>query len=49
MFGYQDRAFYCEDVSLSDIATAVGTPTYVYSRAAIVASCLLYTSDAADE
>ncbi len=45
MFGYQDRAFYCEDVSLSDIATAVGTPTYVYSRAAIVARARAYLTN----
>ena len=35
MFSYQDRSLYCEDVLLDEIATAVGTPTYVYSRQAI--------------
>ena len=35
MFTYQNRTLYCEGVSLDEVATAVGTPTYVYSQAAI--------------
>ncbi len=34
-FEYRDRAFYCEDVSLDDIAERYGTPCYVYSARAI--------------
>lgn len=30
---------YCEETSLAQIAEAVGTPAYVYSRAAIAESC----------
>lgn len=34
-FGYRGGALCCEDVSLADIARAVGTPTYVYSTATL--------------
>lgn len=34
-FEYRKGALYCEDVPLSKIAAAVGTPTYVYSRATL--------------
>ena len=32
MFEYKSGAMHCEGVALSDIAEAVGTPVYVYSR-----------------
>ena len=32
-FHYRDGALWCEDVPLSRIADAVGTPVYVYSAA----------------
>lgn len=31
-FSYQDNTLFAEDVSLAQIATEYGTPTYVYSR-----------------
>ena len=31
-FVYRDGALYCEDLRVSDIATKVGTPFYLYSR-----------------
>ncbi len=34
-FLYRDGMLYAEDVPLDQIASAVGTPTYVYSRAAL--------------
>lgn len=34
-FTYRDRALYCEDAALADIAAEAGTPCYVYSAAAI--------------
>jgi diaminopimelate decarboxylase len=34
-FGYRDGALCCEDVRLSDIAAAIGTPAYVYSSATL--------------
>jgi len=34
-FAYQDRQLYAENVRLADVADKVGTPCYVYSRAAI--------------
>ncbi len=34
-FAYKNGALYCEDVHLADIARAVGTPTFVYSRKTI--------------
>lgn len=41
-FTYRDDALACEEVPLSAIAAAVGTPTYVYSRAAISAAYHAY-------
>ncbi len=35
-FAYKDSALCCEGVKLADIAEAVGTPTFVYSRQAIL-------------
>ena len=35
MFTYRDDVLMCEDVALSDLATRVGTPTYVYSAGSI--------------
>ncbi len=37
-FHYQDGALYAEHVPLQKIAEAVGTPTYVYSKAALLAT-----------
>jgi len=34
-FNYRNGRLYAEDVPLDDIAAAVGTPTYVYSRATL--------------
>ncbi|CAN5861113.1 diaminopimelate decarboxylase [soil metagenome] len=34
-FHYEDEGLYCEGVPLSEIARRVGTPTYVYSHAAL--------------
>ena len=33
MFHYQKGSLYCEDTHLVDIATQIGTPTFIYSRA----------------
>lgn len=35
-FAYKNGSLYCEDVNLADIAAAVGTPTFVYSRKTIM-------------
>jgi diaminopimelate decarboxylase len=35
-FNFRSRELFCEDVRLADVAQAVGTPTYVYSRQTIV-------------
>ena len=37
-FHLRDGAMYCEDVPLSEIAAAVGTPVYVYSTGAMLSS-----------
>ena len=37
-FTLQSGSFYCEDVSLADIAAKYGTPTYVYSATSIDAA-----------
>lgn len=34
-FTYRGRKLFCETVSLEDVAAWIGTPSYVYSRAAI--------------
>ncbi len=34
-FAYKNGSLYCEDVNLADIAAAVGTPTFVYSKKTI--------------
>ncbi len=34
-FAYRDRALWCEDVELAQIASAAGTPCYVYSARSI--------------
>src|ERR1700755_2575651 len=39
---YRDRALYCEDVALADIAAETGTPTYVYSGGAILENYRAY-------
>ena len=34
-FPYRDGRLYAEDIPVSDIASAHGTPCYIYSRAAL--------------
>src|SRR3984957_19713308 len=41
-FHYGEHALYCEGVALAEIAVRVGTPCYVYSSAAILASYRAY-------
>jgi diaminopimelate decarboxylase len=41
-FRYRDSELSCEDVPLRVVAAAVGTPTYVYSKAALLASFAAY-------
>lgn len=41
-FERRDGALYCEDVALETIAARAGTPTYVYSTAAITANYQAY-------
>ena len=41
-FSYQDGILHAEDVSLADIAQRFGTPTYVYSKAALSSNFLSY-------
>lgn len=38
-FAYRDNAMRCEGVPLAEIAAAVGTPAYVYSRASVRDHC----------
>ncbi|CAG0966584.1 partial diaminopimelate decarboxylase, partial [Burkholderiales bacterium] len=42
VFAYRQGELFAEDVPLSRIAQAYGTPTYVYSRAAILANLAAY-------
>jgi diaminopimelate decarboxylase len=41
-FSYKNGALYAENVSLSDIAEKFGTPTYVYSKAALLENFFSY-------
>ena len=41
-FSYQDGVLHAEGVSLSAIADQFGTPTYVYSKAALLANFAAY-------
>ena len=43
-FEYRDNELHCEDVPLTKIAAACGTPCYVYSAGSIVSSYRAYTS-----
>jgi diaminopimelate decarboxylase len=42
MFSYSGNDLYCEQVPLADLAHRIGTPAYVYSGAAILASYRAY-------
>ncbi len=35
-FHYRDHVLHCEDVPVSELARAYGTPLYVYSEATLV-------------
>jgi diaminopimelate decarboxylase len=37
-FGYRDGILFCEDTNLAELAVRVDTPTYVYSRRAILSA-----------
>ncbi len=43
-FHYRDGVLHAEGVSLADIATQFGTPTYVYSRASLTDNYLAYAN-----
>lgn len=47
-FAYRDGALFAEDVSLSAIASRFGTPTYIYSKAALLENYLAYANACAD-
>ncbi|MDH3252324.1 MAG: diaminopimelate decarboxylase [Ignavibacteria bacterium] len=38
-FSYRGEEFFCEDVSLREVAQQFGTPLYIYSKQALVDSC----------
>ncbi len=42
-FEFRDGQAFCEDVALKDIAEAVGTPVYVYSRATLERHAQVFT------
>ena len=41
-FAYRDRALYCDDVALADIAGRAGTPCYVYSSSTVLENFRAY-------
>jgi diaminopimelate decarboxylase len=47
-FHYRSGKLYCEDVPLSAVAEAVGTPVYVYSRADILGRARAFTATAGE-
>ena len=44
-FHYRENVLFCEDVELSHIAAAAGTPCYVYSAAALREAFLTFLAD----
>ncbi|MFH1007241.1 MAG: diaminopimelate decarboxylase [Candidatus Latescibacterota bacterium] len=38
-FQYRDRALYCDDVAVRDVAEKVGTPFYLYSQKTLLRHC----------
>lgn len=48
-FSYQDGILHAENVALSTIATQCGTPTYVYSKAALLENFAAYANAAKDQ
>jgi diaminopimelate decarboxylase len=46
-FDYRHGSMYAEDVSLAQVAAEYGTPTYVYSRAALTAAWQEFTRELA--
>jgi diaminopimelate decarboxylase len=48
VFNYREHRLFAENVAVSDIAAAHGTPCYVYSRAALEARFLEYRDALAD-
>jgi diaminopimelate decarboxylase len=49
MIAYRDRALFCDDVALADIAAEAGTPSYVYSARAILANFRAYDAAFGDQ
>jgi len=47
-FEYRDRALYCENVALAEIAAGAGTPCYVYSAGAILSAYRAYDESFGD-
>src|SRR3569832_1852554 len=43
-FSYQDGALFAEKISLTAIAKQFGTPTYVYSKAALLENFMAYAN-----
>jgi len=43
-FAYRDGTLFCEDVALAQIAARFGTPTYVYSKRAILTAYARYVA-----
>ncbi len=46
MFTYQEEELFCEQIPLTEIVRAVGTPVYVYSQAELVKRAGAYRSSA---
>lgn len=48
-FSYRHGSLYCEDVSLAELASAEGTPLYVYSRRELIRRAGLYLEAAGED
>ena len=48
MFSYVDKSYFCEKVSLADIAQRAGTPCYVYSSRTILDNFTAYDESLGD-
>ena len=48
LLSYRDRALYCDDTPLADVAAAAGTPCYVYSSKTILENFRAYDESFGD-
>ncbi len=48
VFHYQDNQLFCENVALAEIASAAGTPVYIYSASDLIERARMYRASAGE-